>query len=314
MKHFCIAIGLMLGAAAVNAQEYPSRPLKMIVPFAQGSAVDFSTRFHAEKLSKLIGQPVVVENRPGANGTIGLMAVKDAPADGYTLLAASNSPMTVHPWTVKNLPYDPNKDFRPICGLFRGQAGFVVSGDSSVKSIKDLVAAGTGRDLMVGTYAAGYTLFAHLFASQAAVKVTIVPYKGLSQLMTDVLGGRLDLALVDVGGALPFAKDGRVRILAVSGEGRNSQLPDVPAAREFFPGYLAFTWVSFFTRAEVPDAHVKKLADAMQKILATSEAKEFALKHGAEQMPLDPNAMAKFQRTEYERLGRIAQEAGVKPE
>lgn len=314
MKHLCIAIGLMLWGTAANAQEYPNRPLKMIVPFAQGSAVDYSTRFHAEKLSQLIGQPVVVENRPGANGTIGVMAVKDAPADGYTLLAASNSPMTVHPWTVKNLPYDPIKGFRPICGLFRGQVGFVVPGNSSVKSIKDLVAAGTGRDLMVGTYAAGYTLFAHLFASQAGVKMTIVPYKGLSQAMTDVLGGRLDLTLVDLGGALPFAKDGRVQIIGVSGEGRNSQLPDVPAVRESFPGYSAFTWVAFYARAEVPDAHVKKLAAAMQKILETSEAKEFVLKHGAEQMPLEPAAMAKYQLGEYERLGRVAQAAGIKPE
>src|SRR5450759_1507800 len=110
-----LVLGCLLGS--VRAQDYPTKPLKVIVPFAPGSAADYSPRFHAEKLSQIIGQPVVADNRPGANSVIGFMAVKDAPADGYTLLAASNSPMTVNPWTLKNLPYDAVKDYRPVAGL-----------------------------------------------------------------------------------------------------------------------------------------------------------------------------------------------------
>lgn len=313
-KHiFCLA--LLLAGAVAHAQDYPSKPIKVIVPFAPGSAVDFSSRFHAEKLSQVLGRPVVVENRPGANSVIGFMAVKDAPADGYTILAASNSTMTVNPWTVKNLPYDPLKDFRPIAGLFRGHAAFVVPANSKAKSLQDLIAAGRSGEITVGTYATGYSLFTHLFAQESGAKVAIVSYKGLSQAMSDLVGGSLDLTVVDLGGALPFVRDGRARMLAVSGETRNPEQPDVPTVREAgLPGYSAYTWVAFFMRAGVPDPYADRIAAAMQKVLDTQEARDFARKHGAEQMPHGPEALGKFLRSEYDRLRGIAQAAGVKPE
>ena len=306
-------LGCVFGS--VRAQDFPSKPLRVIVPFAPGSAADYSTRFHAEKLGQVIGQPVVVENRPGANSVIGFMAVKDAPADGYTLLAASNSPMTVNPWTVKNLPYDALKDFKPVSGLFRGQAAFVVPGGSKFRTLQELITAGKAGELNVGTYAAGYSLFAHLFASESGIKIGIIPYKGLGQVLTDVAGGRLDLAIVDSGGTLPFVRDGRARALAVSGEARNSELPGVPTVRESgYPNYSAYTWLAFYIRADVPDAYVNKIAAAMQKVLETREAKEFVQKHGGEQMPLGPEGMARFHQAEYERMERVARAAGIKPE
>lgn len=316
LKKLLLALSMLCAAVSAHAQDYPNRPIKVIVPFAPGSAVDFSSRFHAEKLSQALGgRPVVVENRPGANSVIGFMAVKDAPADGYTILAASNSTMTVNPWTVKNLPYDPLKDFRPIAGLFRGHAAFVVPAASKVRTLQDLIAAGKAADLNVGTYATGYSLFTHLFAQESGAKVAIVPYKGLSQAMTDLTGGNIDLTVVDLGGALPFVRDGRARAIAVSGETRNPELPDVPTVRESgLPGYLAYTWVAFFMRSGVPDAHAEKIAAAMQKVLDTQEARDFARKHGAEQMPYGPEALGRFLRTEHERLRGIAQAAGIKPE
>ncbi len=315
MKKLILSLLLLSAAMLARAQDYPNRPIKVIVPFAPGSAVDFSSRFHAEKLSQVLGRPVVVENRPGANSVIGFMAVKDAPADGYTILAASNSTMTVNPWTVKNLPYDPLKDFRPIAGLFRGHAVFAVPAASKVRSVADLIAAGKASELNVGTYSTGYSLFTYLFAQEAGAKVSIVPYKGLSQALTDLTGGSLDLAVVDLGGALPFVRDGRARAIAVSGESRNPELPDVPTMRESgLPGYLAYTWVAFFMRSSVPDAYAEKIAAAMQKVLDTPEARDFARKHGAEQMPHAPEAMGRFLRVEYDRLRGIAQAAGVKPE
>lgn len=315
MNKLILALAMLVATATGHAQDYPNKPIKVIVPFAPGSAVDFSSRFHAEKLSQVLGRPVVVENRPGANSVIGFMAVKDAPADGYTILAASNSTMTVNPWTVKNLPYDPLKDFRPIAGLFRGHAAFVVPANSKAKSLADLIASGKAGELTVGTYATGYSLFTHLFSQESGAKVTIVPYKGLSQALTDLAGGSLDLSVVDLGGALPFVRDGRARMLAVSGETRNPEVPDVPTVREGgLPGYLAYTWVAFFMRAGVPDAHAEKIAAAMQKVLDTPEAREFTRKHGAEQMPYGPEALGRFVRVEYDRLRGIAQAAGVKPE
>lgn len=316
MKKFWIACGLMLASTLVHGQtqDYPVKPLKIIVPVAPGSAVDFSTRFHAEKLGQLLGRPVVVENRPGAETVIAMMAVKDAPADGYTLLAAGTSSIAVNPWTVKNLPYDPLNDFKPFSGLFRGHVGFIVSANSKLKSINDLVATGRAKELFAGSYTTGYSLFTHLFASQSGIKVEIVPYKGLSQVLTDVLGERIDLALVDLGGALPFVRDGRVRVLAVSGENRNGELPEIPTARESgFPNYVFYTFVALYVRAEVPDAIVNVLANAMRKVMETKEAKDFALKHGAEQLLISPDAMAKFQRDNYEAFGRVAKAAGITP-
>jgi len=315
VKKPILALSLFVAALSAHAQDFPSKPIKVIVPFAPGSAVDFSSRFHAEKLSQVLGRPVVVENRPGANSVIGFMAVKEAPADGHTILAASNSTMTVNPWTVKNLPYDPLKDFRPIAGLFRGHAAFVVPAGSRARTLQDLIAAGRSGELTVGTYATGYSLFTHLFSQESGAKITIVPYKGLSQALTDLTGGNLDLAVVDLGGALPFVRDGRARVLAVSGENRNPELPDVPTVRESgLPGYLAYTWVAFFMRAGVPDANADKIAAAMQKVLDTQEARDFTRKHGAEQMPYGPDALGRFLRTEHERLRGIAQAAGIKPE
>lgn len=315
MNKLILALSLLVAATVGHAQDYPNKPIKVVVPFAPGSAVDFSSRFHAEKLAQVLGTPVVVENRPGANSVIGFMAVKDAPADGYTILAASNSTMTVNPWTVKNLPYDPLKDFRPIAGLFRGHAAFVVPANSKAKSLQDLIAAGRSGEVTVGTYATGYSLFTHLFAQESGAKVVIVPYKGLGQAMTDLVGGNLDLAVVDLGGALPFVRDGRARMLAVSGETRNPEQPDVPTVREAgLPGYAAYTWVAFFMHARVPDAYADRIAAAMQKVLDTPEARDFTRKHGAEQMPHGPEALGKFLRVEYERLRGIAQAAGVKPE
>lgn len=315
MKKLILSVLLLSLATFARGQDYPSRPIKVIVPFAPGSAVDFSSRFHAEKLSQVLGRPVVVENRPGANSVIGFMAVKDAPADGYTILAASNSTMTVNPWTVKNLPYDPLKDFRPIAGLFRGHAVFAVPTASKVRTLADLIAAGKAGELNVGTYSTGYSLFAHLFAQETGAKVAIVPYKGLSQAMTDLTGGSLDLSVVDLGGALPFVRDGRVRAIAVTGEMRNPELPDVPTMRESgIPGYLAYTWVAFFMRSGVPDAYAEKISTAMQKVLEMPEAREFTRKHGAEQLPPGPDALGRFLRVEYDRLRGIAQAAGIKPE
>lgn len=315
MKKLILSVLLLLVATLARAQDYPNRPIKVVVPFAPGSAVDFSSRFHAEKLSQVLGRPVIVENRPGANSVIGFMAVKDAPADGYTILAASNSTMTVNPWTVKNLPYDPLKDFRPIAGLFRGHAVFAVPAGSKIRTLADLIAAGKAGELNVGTYSTGYSLFAHLLAQETGAKIAIVPYKGLAQAMTDLTGNSLDLTVVDLGGALPFVRDGRARAIAVTGEARNPELPDVPTVRESgIPGYLAYTWVAFFMRAGVPDAHAEKISAAMQKVLETPEAREFTRKHGAEQLPPGPEALGRFLRVEYDRLRGIAQAAGIKPE
>jgi len=306
----CVAI------AARAADDFPSRGLTIIVPFTPGSGSDASARFYGEALAKYFGHPVVVENRPGANGIIGIQALKQAPADGYTILLASNSPMSVNPLVLKNLPYDPVRDFRPIAGISRNMNVFLVPAESALHSIGDLVAkARQNGPLNVGTYSAGYRLAAEWFASLAGIRLANIPYKGQAPIMADVIGNRLDVALVDTGGALTLLKQGKVRALAVSGEHRHPELPDVPTVRESgFADYVQYSWVSFYVRAETPDAIAGRLADAMQAVLHTPASEAFIAQKGSDMMPLTPQAMRDFHFAEINRFRQVAKAAGIHPE
>jgi tripartite-type tricarboxylate transporter receptor subunit TctC len=311
----------MLGMVAISplalaqSKDFPNRPVKIIVPFTAGSGSDTSARFFAEQLSATLGQPFIVENRPGASGVIAVTTVKAAPADGHHILLASNSPLAVNPVTIKNLPYDPIKDLRPISGVTRGMNVFIVAPNSKINSIADLVATAKTKSLSVGTFSAGYQLAMEWFATQASVKFMNVPYKGGAQIFTDVMGNQLDFGVVDMGGALSLVKTGKVKALAVSGENRHPEAPDVPTVKESgFPEYVNYSWTSFYVRAETPDDVTAKLANAMQKALASDGAKEFVKKTGGELMPYTPEVMAKYLRNEYERFRQIADTAGIKPE
>ncbi|WP_043438942.1 MULTISPECIES: tripartite tricarboxylate transporter substrate binding protein [Cupriavidus] len=302
-------------AAAESASEFPSRPLRIIVPFTSGSGSDSSARFYGEALGRVLGQPVVVENRPGANGVIGIQALKSAPADGYTILLASNSPLSVNPIVLKNLPYDPLADLRPVAGLSRNMNVFLVPVDSPWKTLADVVAAGKAKPLSVGTYSAGYRLAAAWFGNLAGIKLVNIPYKGQAQIMTDIIGRQLDLAVVDTSGALTLIRQGKVRALAVSGEKRHHELPEVPSVRELgYPDYVQYSWVSFYVRAQTPDDIADKLAGAMQSILKTPESIAFLATKGSDLMPYAPQAMRAFHQAEIARFRRVAQAAGIQPE
>jgi tripartite-type tricarboxylate transporter receptor subunit TctC len=166
----------------------------------------------------------------------------------------------------------------------------------------------------VGNYSAGYHLALEWFASLAGVKFNHIPYKGGAPIFTDIMGNQLDFAIVDLGGVSSLLKGGKIRALAVSGEKRHADFPDIPTIRETFPDYVNYSWTSFYVRSETPEDVTSKLADALQKVLATNDAKEFVKKTGAELMALPPAAMQKYHRDELERFRRIAAVAGIKPE
>ncbi|MFJ4289036.1 Bug family tripartite tricarboxylate transporter substrate binding protein [Cupriavidus sp. NPDC089707] len=314
------SVSLCVGATAALAEsagEFPSRPIRILVPFTAGSGSDSSARYYGEALGRLLRQPVVVENRPGANGVIAIQALKSAPADGYTMLLASNSPMSVNPLVLKNLPYDPVKDLRPVSGISRNMNVFIVAVDSPIKSLSDVVSNARGKDksLSVGTYSAGYQLAAAWFANLAGLNFVNIPYKGQAQIMTDVMGRQLDLALVDTSGALTLIREGKLRALAVSGEARHRELPDVPTVRELgYPEYRQYSWVSFYVRAGTPDAITDKLARAMQQILKTPESTAFLDTKGSDVMAYPPQQMHAFHLAEIERFRKVAKGAGIKPE
>jgi tripartite-type tricarboxylate transporter receptor subunit TctC len=315
VKKSLIALAVLMAVAQPAIAQ--NKPIRLIVPFGAGSGSDIAGRFFGDQLSTALGQPVIVDNRPGANGNIGVMAAKNAAADGFTLLNASWTTLSVNPIVVKDLPYDPVKDFRPVSGLMRSQIALVVPGNSSFQNIEDLVAAAKkgGRALNIGTQSAGFHIILEWFNSVAGIMPVHIPYKNSGQLNIDVLGNQVDGAMDGTASLGPMIRSGKVRLLAVSGERRDAAFPDVRTFREAgYAEFVAYAWGSFSVRAETPDDLVQRLAEGMQKVMASGAAREFTGKIGSELMPLGPAAMRKFHLEEIERFRRIAQAAGIKPE
>ena len=313
-----IFVALATLAFGAFAQEtFPSRALKIVVPTSAGSGSDTTARFFGEQLAAALGQSVVIDNKPGANGVIAAMAVKQAPADGYTLFLGTNTHMAVNPVVVKDLPYDAVKDFKFVSGLARGMMMFVAPPGSKFRNVADLVATAKEAPdkVSVGSYTAGFQLAAAWFASVSGTKQLYVPYKGAPEVYTALLGDQLDWAVTDLIAAVPQVKAGKLRALAVSGEKRYPESPEVPTLKESgYPDYVNYTWTSLVVRSETPAAVTARLVDAVSKILATQGAKDFTARIGSEQLLLGPAEMRRFQLSETERFRRIADGAGIRPQ
>jgi len=304
--------------AQAQARDWPSRTVRIVVTTTPGTSADLGARFLAEQLTPVFGQPFVVDNRAGADGAVGVAAVKSAPADGYTIMLASNSPVSVNPVVVKDLPYDPVKDLKPVCGLLQSPNVYVVAGDAKVQGLHELLdgARKAGRALNVATSFPGYKLSAEWLASLAGVKFNHVSYKGTPQVIADVAGGHVDMGLVDRAVAAPLVKAGKLRALGIGGEKRSPLSPEIPTLQELgFADYVSFSWISLFVRAETPDDVVAKLADAVERVMKSDAAAEFVnVKLGAQPMPLGTAAMRRFQLEELERNRRVAVSAGMQPQ
>lgn len=308
-----------LVASGANAQTstFPTRPLKIVVPTSAGSGSDITARYFAEQLGTALGQPVLIDNKPGANGVIAAMAVKQAPADGYTIFLGTNTHMAVNPSVVKDIPYDGIKDFKPVTGIARGMMIFISPASSKIGTIAELVSSAKASQqlLNVGNYTAGFRLSAEWFASNSGTRFVHVPYRGAPEVFNALLGNQLDWAVSDLIAAMPQVKAGKLRGVAVSGEKRHADYPDIPTIRESgYPEYVNYTWTSMYIRSETPDTVTTRLVEAMQKILATQGAKDFIAKIGSDPMALGPADMRKFQISETERFRIVAEGAGIKPE
>lgn len=320
--NLAVCLSLAVGAGAqsqtqTQAAPYPTKPLKIVVPTSPGSGSDTTARFFGEQLSILLGQPVLIDNKPGANGVIAAMAVKQAPADGYSLFLATNTHMAVNPSVVKDLPYDPVKDFKPVSGLARGMMIFIASPNSKINNVSDLVnAAKTSKQkLNVGTYTAGFHLSAEWFSGLAGVQSINVPYKGAPEVFTALMGDQLDWGVSDLIAAIPQVKAGKLKAIAVSGEKRHPDYPEIPTVKESgYADYVNYTWTSIYIRTETPEAVTSKLVDAVKKIMASAAGKAFIAKIGSDPLPLAGDDMRKFQLDETERFRRVASGAGIKPE
>jgi tripartite-type tricarboxylate transporter receptor subunit TctC len=300
--------------AIAQATSYPTRPIKILVPFTAGSGADTSSRFYGDLLSKLWGQAVVIENKPGGSGIVAVQSAKTAAADGYTILMATNSPMTVNPVVMKNLPYDSLKDFRPVIGVSIAPVAFIVKADSPYKTVKDLVDTSkkSGLSINLGNYSAGYELIGAWLGTVANVQINAIPYKGGEPMMVDIMGGQVTTGAIDFAGAAPRIRDGRLRALAITSDVRDASFPDIPTMKESgYPEFESYVWASFFVRAETPDDITTKLYEGFKKVMASPEARAYQAAQPAKLMDLGPNELKAFVTAELERFRRVAQAAGI---
>lgn len=310
---WCIALAAFLSlgtATAAAADNFPNRPIRIVVPFSPGGGSDDSTRFNAEEFQKILGVTVLVENRPGASGVIAINEVKNSPADGYTILMATNSLIAVNPVTMKDISYDPFKDFRPVHGSAGTGAIFTANASSGASTLEDVVekVKKEGRPLQIGTYSEGYQLLAAWLGDEMSVEVTSVPYRGPSNAITDLIGGRLDLMVSDATSPFELIRTGKLKGVAITSAERDSKLPDVPTMKELgHPEFESYVWSSYYVLADTPDDITNKLAEAIGKGLK-SEA-SVARRERLPGFLIDRSleSMGVFQRQEYERFRKVAE-------
>lgn len=313
---------LLIGAAgawlapAVLAQDFPNRPIRIVVPFSAGGAVDGPTRAIAQELSKRLGQQVNVENKPGAGATLGSESVAKAPADGYTLLLASQTnaiSATLYP----KLNFQPLDDFAPISLLGREPAVLVVNPKLPVRSVAELVALAKERpgqiDYASSGNGSGQHLFAALFFSLAGVRLNHIPYRGSAQASTDLIGGQVMVALPGVAGMLGHIRAGKLRALAVTGSQRSAQLPDVPTLAESgFPGMVAYVWLGLLAPAATPAAIIERLHRETQAALTSAEVKAYMAGASIEALGSTPAEFAAYFREERDRWAAVIKDTGAK--
>lgn len=312
-----LAAGPTAAQTAATATGFPNKPIKVMVPFTAGSGADSSSRFYGEQIGKQFGQQVVVENKPGGSGVLAVQAVRQAPADGHMILMGSNSPAVVNAITIKNLPYDPFKDIKPLYGIALSPVAFAVKADSPHKTVGDLVAAAkkANQPLQLGDYSAGYKLVAAWLGHAAGLPVTHIPYKGGAQMLTDVVGGQLEVGVIDFTGTTELMKGGRIRVLAITGDKRDPKFPDIPTMKESgFPEFETWVWSAFFVHADTPEPIVNQLAAAMHKAMTSEAGRAYQATQASQPLLMGPKELGAFQRREYERFKKVADAAGIKPE
>jgi tripartite-type tricarboxylate transporter receptor subunit TctC len=306
-----------LGASllpTVQAQDFPSKPIRFVVPFPPGSGTDTSARYFAKKLTEATGQTVVVDNKPGANGFIAVRTVLSAPADGYTVFIGSNSTLAVNAALFKALPYDPQADLAPLSMMMRSPALIIVPGTSSAKNLDELITEARNKpgQLNFGAGSAGYQLMAESFNDMAKLQTVHVPFKGASEAVTAVSSGTVQFAFAEMTSAQELVKSGKLRALAVASEKRVPSLNTVPTTAEAgLPGFTAYTWVAAMVSAKTPKAETDKLASLMTTIERLPETREFYERMGAEVMNGGPEEMRNFQAAEIQLWKRIAIKAKV---
>lgn len=307
-----VAASCALPAAGVLAADaYPSRPVRMVVPFGAGGSNDVLVRIVVARLPEVLGQQVVVDNRTGAGGLIGTDIAAKAPPDGYTLLA-TGSPHSIFPHLYKNVPYDALNDFSPIMQIASQPYGLTVHPSLGVSSVKELIALAKkepGKHNYASSGQGGAMhLFQALFVSMAGINMVHVPYKGSGPVRAELIGGQVKIGCLGLSSILPNHRAGQVRIIAVTSAKRASELPDVPALAETLPGYDATLWSGFLAPRGTPAPVMKRLYGEISQTLQKPDVRSAFQKAGADIVITDPKAFGEFLKVEHAKWGKVVRD------
>jgi tripartite-type tricarboxylate transporter receptor subunit TctC len=306
----------LLAAATAGAQDYPARPVRMVVPYAAGGPVDIVTRITAQKLTEAMKQQFVVDNRPGAGGNIAVELVARSAPDGYTLLMGANGTNAINPSLYKKLPVDPAKDLAPVSRVAASAMILVVHPSLPASSVKQLVALARKQPGAVTYASSGSGSTAHLaselFKNMAKIDMLHIPYKGAGPALVDLVSGQVQAMITGVSSTLPYVKSGRLKALGVSSENRQQLLPDVPSISEQLPGYEVSTWYGVFAPTGSPRPVIDRLNQALNRILTSPDAKSRLAAVGADAQPNTPEQFAQAVSQERAKWAKIIEQAGAR--
>jgi len=309
-------IGLLLGVSAAPAQNYPDRPVKIVVGFTAGGIADFGARLLADHITRATGQQAVVENRTGAAGTLGIDAVAKAPPDGYTLGLVLNGNLVINPFVQKTMPFDAMKDLIPVAAIGDAPQMIAMSAEVPAKTFKEFQALAKAKPKTYSYGSAGVGSLPHLsaaeFARLAGIEMIHVPYRGNAPAMVDLLAGRIHLISASIGTFRAGIDSGKLRILLTATKDRLPYSPDVPTAEQAgLPGYLMSVWIGVVAPAGTPQPVIARIHALTQGMMKDEAAKKAMAGAGLDLMTMSQPEFAGFVKTEYARWEKIVKEAGV---
>ena len=316
-RRAALLVALSLASGAALAQAYPSRPIKLIVPFPAGGGTDIIAREVANKVATQQGWTMVVDNKPGSGGNLGVDAAAKAAPDGYTIVLGQTSNLAINPTLYAKLPYSPQKDLAPIGLVASSPLVLVVAADSPYKTLADVIAAGKAKPEAINYASSGSGTVAHLAVEQfqkvAGVRFTHVPYKGAAQGVTDLIGGQIQLYMSSVPTLIGHIRNGKMRAIAVTSDKRVNDLPNVPTVAESgYKGFEAVTWFGIAGPAAMPKDAVAKLNVAFNKALQDAEVKKKLEGQGADVLGGTPEQFGKLIQDDIVRWGKVVKDSGAK--
>ena len=318
-----LALVLLLAGAAVPpgnapAQSYPAKPIRVIIPAQAGSTCDILARLIGPKVGERLGQGMIVDNRAGAGGILGLEITAKLPPDGYNIACGQGGNLVIVPHTYKKLPYDPLKDFAPVALVATNYLALVIHPSAPFKSVKELIAYAKANPGKLSFASGGEGAFGHLtteqFRTQAGFTYLHVPYKGTAQYTTELLGGRVDAVITAFTAVYPYVRSGKLRVLAITKPTRAASYPDIPAMAETLPGFSAGGWFGFIAPAATPAEVISLLNREINRAMGLPDVREKMIAYGLDIAIESPEFFGETIRSDYAKYGRIVRDIGLKPQ